>query len=54
MPQRPLQMIKKQFSLHPKAFDWLTLEAARIGVSVSEFLRRVVDTARERNKTTRR
>jgi len=50
MPQRPLQMIKKQFSLHPKAFDWLMLEAARMGVSVSEFLRRIVDNARTRSK----
>jgi hypothetical protein len=44
--QRKLKMVKKQFSLTVPAYGWLVKEAKKIGVSASEFLRRVVDQAR--------
>ena len=52
MPQRPLQMVKRQFSLAVVEFEWLLGEAGFLGISVSELVRRAISEKRERTQAT--
>jgi hypothetical protein len=47
MPQRPLDMVKRQISFSRADFEWLLGEAGYAGVSVSELVRRYVSDRRE-------
>lgn len=38
--------IKRSFDLSAAQFRWLTEEAKKLGLSISEFLRRIIDKAR--------
>ncbi len=49
MAQRPLKMIKRQFSLAKPDFKWLLDEAKDLGVSVSELVRRAINDFRLRS-----
>ena len=39
-------MIKQVVSLTPQQLEWLKAEAARLGISVAELVRRIIDEAR--------
>lgn len=39
-------MVKQVISFTPQQLEWLKAEAARLGISVAELVRRIVDQAR--------
>lgn len=39
-------MVKQVISFTPQQLEWLKEEAARLGISVAELVRRIVDQAR--------
>ena len=45
---RELRMVKRQVSFSKPDYEWLTTEAKMKGVSVSEFVRRLVSHERDR------
>jgi hypothetical protein len=40
-------LVKRMVSFTPPQLEWMTAEAKRLGISVPELLRRIVDRARE-------
>ena len=42
-------MVKRMYHLSKVAYEWLAEESAKLDISASEFLRRIVDEKRKRS-----